>query len=555
MVALTQQEINALYQSHKNILVRVDLYQFFPQLNATDKFMKIDEVTGVVIDGSIQEDADADIRRTANLELFVTDSSFVLSSEVKVWLDKYLAIYLGYESQETKETFMYPMGFFTINETDYSYSPDDKTLRLALADLVTTLDGSHSGALYGAQTVKLEADELSIRAAMRHVVQDQGHWPFTEIDEIGPYQRESIDNRIPYTIELETGTTVWDVVKELRDLYPGYECFFDIDGIFKCQRIPTCLHEPIMMTTEMLAPLVVAERSNTTDLAQVKNVIEVYGKNYDEVDFFTDDVTGTGGLYKAKFESFTKNAIDDDTIFSFEPNHWNPGACQLQVNNLTPVDIMMSVPNVPDKQIPEGLIQAEMPIVVIYEKDPLSNTRRFRYVGRTTVHAIKVLTGVQPRWMNGEIEMKQNILKYNCHNISYAVNPDSPFTVEKVGERVMVCSGEEYDLIEDDITAMQRAEYELWKATNMQSTLTLETMLIPWLQVNQKICYESPLDKLERQEQGMKVDTDEDCQYIIKRIDRSLSNGTMTMDLVRFYNEYPWIISTAKTVPNEGEVI
>lgn len=548
MIALKQQEINALYQSHKNILVRVDLYQLFPQINKTDKFIKVDEISGVVIDGTVQIDADADIRRTANLDIYVSDSSFVLSSEVKIWLDKYICVYLGYVGQETGETYMYPMGFFTINETDYSYSPEEQILRLTLTDLVSTLDGSHSGALYGAETVKLEANELSLRAAMRHIVQDQGHWPFTDIEEIGPYQRENIDNRVPYTIELDTGTTVWDVVTELRDLYPGYECFFDLDGVFRCQRIPTCLHEPIMMTSEMLEPLLVAERSNVTDLTQVKNVIEVYGKDYDEVDYFSDDVTGTGGLYKVTCESFEGAAIEDDTMFSFEPNHWNPGPCQVKINNLAPVDLVMSVPNTPDKQIPEGLIQAEMPIVIVYEKDPLSSARRFRYLGRTTVHAIKILAGVQPRWMNGEIEMKQNILKYNCHNISYAINPDSPFTVDKIGERVKVCSGEAYDNIEDDWTAMQRAEYELWKATNLQSTLTIETVLIPWLQVNQKICYESQLDKLERREQGKDTHTDEDNQYIIKRIDISLSNGTMTMELVRFYNEYPWILSTAKPV-------
>lgn len=547
MRALKQQEITALYQSHRNILVRVDLYQFFPQENATDKFLKVDEISGVTVDGSVQIDADSDIRRTADMDIFVTDSTFVLSSEVRIWLDKYLKIFLGYTSQETGELFWYPLGFFVMSETDYSYRPDERMLHLSLTDLVSTLDGTQSGTIYGAAP-KLEANELSVAAAMRHIVQDQGHWPFTQIDEIGPYQREAIDNRVPYTIELDTGATVWDVVTKLRDLYPGYEAFFDTDGVFHCQMIPTCLHEPIMMGSEMMEPLVVAESSNRLELSQVKNVIEVYGKDYEEIDYFSDDVTGENNLYKAKFEAFDKAAIEDDTWFSFVPNHWNTGPCQLQVNNCTPAEIVMSVTGQPDREIPEGLIQAEMPIIVAYEKDPHSSERRFRYIGRTAVHAIKILVNEQPRWINSQVEMKQNILKYNCHNISYAVNPDSPFTVEKVGERVMVCSGEDYEVIEDDWTAMQRAEYELWKSTNLQYTLTLETLLIPWLDVHQKICYESPFDKMKRQEQGLPVRTDEDCQYIIKRINMSLSNGTMSLELTRFYNEYPWIISTAKPV-------
>lgn len=548
MQALTQPEITALYQSHKNILVRVDLYQLLPQMNATDKFVKVDEISGVVIDGSVQIDADSDVRRTADMDIYVRDASFVVSSETDIWLDKYLRIYLGYQSMETKQTYWYPLGFFVMSVADYVYSPDERTLHLTLSDLVSILDGSHAGALYGAAEVKLEAKELSCQAAMRHIVRDQGHWPFTEIEEIGPYMRESFDNRIPFTIELDTGSTVWDVVTKLRDLYPGYEAFFDVDGVFHCRRIPTCLHEPVMLSSDMMEPLVVAETSNSLDFSMVKNVIEVYGKEYEDINYSTDDVTGTNGLYKAKFETFKYPAIEDDTWFSFTPNHNNPGPCRLQVNDCAPVDIVMAVTGQPEREVPEGLIQAEMPVIVAYEKDPLSNKRRFRYIGRTTVHALKILSATQPRWINAEVEMKQNILKYNCHNISYAVNPSSPFTVEKIGERVLVCSGEEYKVIEDDWTAMQRCEYELWKSTNLQYTLKLETVLIPWLDVNQKICYESPLDKMGRKAQGLNAKTDEDNQYIIKRISMSLSSGTMTLDLTRFYNEYPWIISTARPV-------
>ena len=46
-------------------------------------FQTIEEISGVVIDGSINIDANADVRRSCNISLVVTDSSFDINPRGK----------------------------------------------------------------------------------------------------------------------------------------------------------------------------------------------------------------------------------------------------------------------------------------------------------------------------------------------------------------------------------------------------------------------------------------------------------------------------------------
>lgn len=578
MRELTQDDIQSLYQSHKNIFVRLDLYENAPDANGVLTFRKIDEVSGVVIEGSIQEDADADIRRTADLQIHVQNSSFVLSSSARIWLDKYISLYIGYESQRTKEMLWYPLGILEMTEASYNYDATSQLLSLSLADMVVSMNGTKKGQIPGAM-VKFEADELSIKKAIEATISELGGWHNYLVDEIGEYGYENVTskNRIPYTIEMGLGASVYEIVTKLRDLYPGYESFFQKDGTFRVRRIPTCLNEPVMFTHEQLMPLVIAETSNSLDLTEVRNITQVFGKSFgdsyrstessgtttspggstsggssssgsasgssDTADagYFSEMVSGTNGDYVAEFEDFKYDTIDDDMVFTFIPNHSNPGSCTLKINDLAPVPILMSVPNVGDKEIPAGFIEEGMPIVVRYEPDE-NFRRRFVYLGRTQIRGIYILVSRERTWN----EMQHDILRFNTQNIEYGVNPDSPLTVDKIGERIQVLSGDDYGLIDNEVGALERAQYETWLKTNMSQRLMIETILIPWLEVNQKIGYESPLAEMERKELGLEIDHDYDTQYIIKRIDRDLTSGTQTLELVRFYDLYPWIISSKK---------
>lgn len=568
MIELTQQDWDALYQPHKELYIRLDLYQLLTETNISFPLKKVDEISTVVVDGSVQEDAESDTRRTANLTLHVLDSTMTLSEDSKVWLDKLIRPYLGYKAPKTDDILWYDLGIMEMTGARYEYSPSTRTLTLSLADMTVSLDGTKGGDVLGADPTfeidptKFSEEQLSIRRAVETVLSNLGGIHMFYIDNIGPYGKEddTTQNRIPYTQQWTRPVTVYQMIKDLRDLYPGYESYFEKDGTFRLKRIPDCTNAPVVIEYEQLEPLVVSESSNGLDFQGIYNVVEVVGQSYEfestgsttspseratstgsgakNISFFTHIVTGSGGDYQGLFESFEgRDAFQDYDRFTFIPNCDNTNtSCSLKVNDMPALDIYMEIPEQGVKQIPPGFIKTGIPIVVEYMPD-MNGRRGFKYLGRTQIVGVCILTNKQPKWA----ERKNDILRYNTQNISYRVIEDSPLTIERIKPRQKSFSGSEYANISTEVAALERAQYELWKSTNLNYSMTLTTVIIPWLEVNQKIEYRSPLDELQRQELGLPADTENIPQYIIKRIDRSLTEGTQTMEIVRFYNKFPII--------------
>lgn len=114
-------------------------------------------------------------------------------------------------------------------------------------------------------------------------------------------------------------------------------------------------------------------------------------------------------------------------------------------------------------------------------------------------------------------------------NIIYKVAPNNPFTIDRIGEVRTVLSGGEYDNIHRRSEAIQRAEYELWKASTLVSSLQLNIVDVPWLDVNQKLSYRSfTSDELPVED------------YVIKSKKGSFTDGTSQIQLEKFVPIYPW---------------
>lgn len=59
-------------------------------------------------------DAESDIRTTYNLTMIVKNSSFTISPNSKIWMDKYIKVYIGLYSIRLKDFVYYPIGIFAI---------------------------------------------------------------------------------------------------------------------------------------------------------------------------------------------------------------------------------------------------------------------------------------------------------------------------------------------------------------------------------------------------------------------------------------------------------
>ena len=110
---------------------------------------------------------------------------------------------------------------------------------------------------------------------------------------------------------------------------------------------------------------------------------------------------------------------------------------------------------------------------------------------------------------------------------------DTAFCVQKIGPRLQVLSGGEFENIATDALALENASYQTWLKSRLNETISLELIDIPFLTVNTKVEY-IPLHSSIPE------------YYIIKSIQESFMQGTMTMELMRFYRLYPNYLGVRK---------
>ena len=253
MYDIQQIDIDLLRQRAKTIYTRIQL------LN--DNMSVIDEIDGAFIDGSVSIDSGSDIRRTFDGTILVKDKSYMTAETSRIWLDKKIRVYIGFLYQRTGETRWYSLGVYNFCNNSFSYDATTKTLKVSCLDLMSGLNGELGGTLIGKETqVPLGSD---IRDVMVKTV--------TQLGGVGKYRIGYQTSEVPYDMSWDTGTTVWEMLEELRDLYYSYEMFFDEDT-FVCQRVPMNNEEPLVLTDDVFRKCVISE-SLTNSFSEVKNVI------------------------------------------------------------------------------------------------------------------------------------------------------------------------------------------------------------------------------------------------------------------------------------------
>lgn len=230
MYDVQQSDIKLLQQRVKTVYTKIQL------LNA--KFMVIDEIQGVFLDGSISTDAGSDVRNTFDATILVKDKSYITAETSRIWIDKHVRVFVGFLNQRTGEVVWYSKGVYNFNDNSFTYDATTRILKVSCLDLVSTLNGTLGGTLIGSETQIPKGSE--IRDAIIKTVTQLGQCSSYRIG----YQNETV----PYDMKWDTGSTVWDMLTELRDLYYSYEMFFD-GATFVCQRVPMDNGEPVVLVT------------------------------------------------------------------------------------------------------------------------------------------------------------------------------------------------------------------------------------------------------------------------------------------------------------------
>lgn len=472
-----QDDYNILSQQIITKYIKLEILNF--------QYNVVDEISGNLTAMSVNIDSESDLRRSCNLTFVVTDASFDVKAGNRIWLDKFCRPWVGYENIYTGKIQWYNQGIYLINAPSWRYNATTHELSLAGLDLASKLTGLRNGELEGIPT-KIPAGS-SVREAMIANIELAGFTKYT-ISECKDVDGNII--AVPNDIEIAQGGTVWNIVTQLRDILPRYETFFDVDGVFIYQPIPTGSGDPVIIDDTIWTNLLIDESINN-DFESVKNYIEVYGRTLDPSYFSTNTTYSSSTLSLTVADYPT--ALTDNTIVGFTTPSTGDisatGGISLKMNSLA--------------------------ASVLYEygtNNPVTTLDNDTYY---------VVYYNQGWYLMGH---QQPV------GIAYDDNPDSPFYVNgSIGRIRHVLYGGEYENITSDKLALERAKYELWKATRLQDSVTLTSIPNPWLDVNVLI---SHAIRGKSQENA--------AQYIIKSISTDYGiEGTQSINAITYYPLYP----------------
>lgn len=471
---ITSNQFNTSLQNIQSRYIKLELLNY--------QFQTVDNIEGVCTGGSISIDANSDVRRTGSVELVIADSSFEVASGGKIWLDKYIRVWIGTASLITGEVEYTNCGIFIIDAPSYQYNPSTNTLTLSLLDMMAKLTGVRNGYLPGTPVV-LSAGE-NIRKAIIDTLALGGFTKYVVEEAPSP-------GTIPVDLEFGQGATVYDLLSGLRDIYPSYEMYFDVNGVFYYKPIPTGENEPVYIDDSLWNNVVIDENI-VVDFQNVKNVIEVYGRTHNPA-YFSSSTTVSENSINLNISEITEYV--PDIIYGFTLTD-NPGYSNynLKINNLKSYPILLA----------DGTTAADI----------LPEEGEVYYC----------------------VQFMGTFWNYLGHLQSYGYaeddNPQSPFYIDgTVGQIRLPLYGGEYENCFTDDLAQQRADYELWLHTNMNNTVQLNCTVVPWMDVNILVQYTS-------------FRTKQTNQYIIKSINFGLSpSDTMTLSMIQFYPQSTAIVN------------
>jgi hypothetical protein len=303
-------------------------------------FQTIDLIEGNVIEGSISIDATADIRRTCSVSLVPNKKYQTISEGGEFWLDKYIKVYVGTDNPRANgKTEWWNLGIFMINNPNRVYNATTNTISFEGLDLMAKLTGRRNGQLPDIPTL------VPVGSKIANVVR----YAITQLGGFSNYVIEDEGLIVPYEIKKDVGSTVYDLLVELRDIYSNWEMFFDTNGVFHWQKIPSGEDEAVVLDFDQLSQPIIISDSLDVDFENVKNNIIIRGRlldngyqvtatatdtmidspynvnkigriNYivDDERIYNDDLA----QQRAKYELFLHARMNDAIVLEIVPTYW-----------------------------------------------------------------------------------------------------------------------------------------------------------------------------------------------------------------------------------------
>lgn len=471
MEQITQAQYNTAKQTYRNLHLKVNLLNF--------DYQTISSFEGNLISGSLASDSNSNMRNTIDVSLVVTDSSFNIAAEGKIWLDRLIQVYIGVDDMRTGETIWMNKGIYLINQPTYTYDAANNTLSFQGVDLMGLMTGLRGGMLTATYLIK---QGENVRDVIIAILKEN------KFDKYVVSECQNTDGTvqsIPYEMQFDQGSTWWDVLEKILNILPNYQMYFDANGVFHYEPIPYKSNEPIRMDDSIWKENVTDE-SIQYDFESVKNSVRVLGRTH-EINNYPSKIEISGTTLNLTMASW--DSIYDNVMFGFTPTADVSGSSiRININSLGAKQLVL------DKDKPVTALSKDVYYVAYYKKD----IDQFIFMGHHQAQG----------------EYKDT-------------NTNSPFYIgNPAGEIKIVLFGDEYDNIMTDGLAKQRAKWEIYQRCRLNDTVQLTTVPIYWVEVNWMVEY-TPL--------GGNTPN----QYLISSVHTELSpEGKQTYELVKFYPYY-----------------
>ncbi|MBD5555213.1 MAG: DUF5048 domain-containing protein [Roseburia sp.] len=499
----------------------------------------LDTLYGIQSIGTYNIDSESDARRTVSFTLYLDECyrNASLESRLADWIGCDFELQIGIYSNRDGDYVWYPCGYYLITDANTTYNSLDNSLVCTLSDWYSKFNGARNGQIGGAPTISIPNEDengqpVTIKQTTEGILKSEAKIENYIVDDIGqfygmPQNNPDYEqyrnnypawNQQPYDLEYQAGCTVSDILEEIRSFYPNCEMYFDVYGNFCFQLIPSCDHDPVLLDDHFLQSILVADSSEQVqyDIANIKNITEIFGADYD-VDRFSSLCSTSSDTYAVSLEDYTSYSSGD--IIAFVPDTANKGSMKISVNSLPAIPLYREYTTI---YVDEGTLSPNK--TYVFQVKKVDGEYVAYFLGQYQPHALCVLTNDA-----GDSKYSKSYFaeKYNCdeRNITLRVEPDSPFSVQRLGEIPDVKSGDEFENIISDSVAVENSIYYNRISSSVHDVVTIATKMIPFLDVNVKVEYQ-------------KQQEDNPSQYIIKSVSNNTDSFTSNITMYRFYPLY-----------------
>lgn len=566
-----------LLQNDINYKYKLDVVDFDNRI--------IDVIEGMSAIGSYSINNDSLTRRTTSFTLLLEhryrDEAVSVEDKLYGWIGYDFVLKIGVYNIRTSEYEWCSCGKYTITSANTTYSATENSITVNLTDSFAKLDGTKNGLIAGAtSTVIKNIDEndniVTLQFVMKsifeklnelEIIKDYNISNIGELKGIPSYNTDYHNyrtqhpewNQLPYDLSFDTGSSYGEIIQQVTELYPYFQSYFDENGVFNFNIVPVAkkseftingtnytVYPDTELDNDYIQKILLAEQTESVeyDITSIKNITQVFGKNYD-IDYYIDvDDELALNLYDNVYTTYTKNRSCYEITYELNESYYSYyNVCDIfcikikDTNNVS--NMTMKINDLPALPIlnqatkePIGINEISANEFHNFMVGFLSNDGQIGYghgnyvmyyLGQYQPMALCVLSDGTTSYTKSYFAEK-----YNCKEeyIRIRIDEKSPFSVEKIGEIVDVKSGDVFDNIISSSSALENAEYYNKMSSTMQETITISTKLIPFLDVNKVVKYQ-------------KANSDTENYYMISGIENNLEDMTTSITMYRFNeNEY-----------------